>query len=54
MYGQGRFNPTSGPVDPSGYKERDRMLQVRRNALGAKLKASKDKNFSSPDFLRYG
>jgi len=53
IYGGGRYNPTSGPVDPTGYKERDRRLQVRRNALGAKLKAMQNKNYGSPDFGRY-
>ena len=53
IYGGSRYNPTMGPVDPTGYRERDRRLQVRRNALGAKLKASQNKNYGSPDFGRY-
>ena len=53
VYGSGRYNPTMGPVDKTGYRERDRKLQVRRNALLAKLKATGKKSYASSDAMRY-
>lgn len=53
VYGGGRYNPTMGPVDKSGYAERDRKLRVRRNALQAKLKATGKKAYASSDAMRY-
>jgi hypothetical protein len=53
VYGGGRYNPTMGPVDKTGYAERDRKLQVRRNALQAKLKARGKKAYASSDSMRY-
>jgi hypothetical protein len=53
VYGGGRYNPTMGPVDKSGYRERDRKLSVRRNALQAKLKAGQNKAYASADFMRF-
>ncbi len=53
VYGGGRYNPTMGPVDKTGYRARDRKLAVRRNALQAKLKAGRNKAYASPDFLRF-
>lgn len=53
IYGGGRYNPTMGPVDKSGYAERDRKMQVRRNALGAKLKAMGKKSYASSDATRF-
>lgn len=41
VYGGGRYNPTMGPVDKTGYQERDRMRRVRRNAVQQMLR---DKN----------
>jgi hypothetical protein len=53
IYGGGRYNPTMGPVDKSGYAERDRKLAVRRNALQAKLKAKGKGAYASSDIMRY-
>ena len=53
MYGSGRMNPTLGPVDKSGYAERDRKLRVRRNALQAKLKAKAKGAYASSDSMRF-
>ena len=53
MYGSGRFNPTMGAVDKAGYAERDRKRKAKINALRAKTKAMADKNYASPDFMRY-
>jgi hypothetical protein len=39
VYGSGRSNPTSGPVDPMGYRQRDLTAAARRNAILARLKA---------------
>lgn len=51
IYGAGRSNPTSGPVDKLGYRERDLLIRARRNALLRRLKATQNKNFMSKDFL---
>jgi hypothetical protein len=53
VYGGGRYNPTMGPVDKTGYAERDRKLQVRRNALQAKLKAKGKGAYASSDAMRF-
>jgi hypothetical protein len=52
-YGQGMKSPTMGPVDKTGYAERDRKLQVRRNALQAKLKAKGKGAYASSDSMRF-
>jgi len=51
VYGSGRSNPTSGPVDPSGYRERDLKTKAKRNALLRRLKAQAKGNFMSSDWL---
>jgi hypothetical protein len=53
VYGGGRYNPTMGPVDKTGYAERDRKLKVRRNALQAKLKANGKGAYASSDSMRF-
>lgn len=50
-YGFGRSNPTMGPVDKLGYKERDAKHSARRNAILRRLKANQKGNFNSPDSL---
>lgn len=50
-YGFGRSNPTSGPVDKLGYRERDRQTRVKRNAMLRRLKAQKAGKFMSSDWL---
>lgn len=52
IYGGSRYNPTMGPVDKTGYAERDRRLRVRRNALGAKLKANAAGAYANANSLR--
>lgn len=52
VYNGTRSNPTMGPVDPLGYKERDAKTKLRRNALLRRLKAQQYGNYSSPDSLR--
>lgn len=51
VYGGGRTNPTSGPVDKLGYRERDAITRAKRNALLRRLKATAAKNFNSKDYL---
>lgn len=52
IYGAGRSNPTSGPVDKLGYRERDRKEAARRNAMLKKMRANFSKNYGSPAYLR--
>jgi len=54
VYGSGRYNPTMGPVDKTGYAARDRKRKVKLNALRAKTKASQKGAFASSSVLRYG
>lgn len=51
LYGGGRSNPTSGPVDPLGYKERDAKTRMRRNTLLRWMKANAKKDFMDEDWL---
>ncbi len=51
VYGAGRSNPTMGPVDPMGYRERDLATRTRRNALLRRMKANASKNYNSSDWL---
>ena len=52
VYGGGRSNPTSGPVDPLGYRERDAKEAARRAAMLKRLRAGFSKNFGSPAYLK--
>ena len=52
IYGSGRYNPTMGPVDMTGYSARDRKRKVRLNALQARVKAGQKKQFASPNYGR--
>lgn len=52
VYNAGRPYPTIGPVDKLGYRERDRKVKARRNALLRRLKAGNKKNYMNPDYLR--
>lgn len=40
VYGSGRSNPTMGPVDKTGYVERDAMLKARRAAIKQQLRTN--------------
>lgn len=51
IYGLGRTNPTNGPVDKSGYIERDAVVRLRRNALLRRMKAGQKKKYMSTDYL---
>jgi hypothetical protein len=52
IYGGGRDAPNIGPVDPTGYRERDLKYQARREAMERRLKAMKNSNYASPDVGR--
>jgi hypothetical protein len=52
VYGAGRSNPTSGPVDKLGYRQRDLATRARRNAILRRMKAMQSGKFMSPDYLR--
>lgn len=52
FYGGGRSNPTSGPVDPLGYRERDAVTKARRAAMLKRLRAGFTKNYGSAAYLR--
>lgn len=52
IYGGGRSNPTFGPVDPTGYAERDLVAQARRNAMLRKMRAIQSGDTMSADALR--
>jgi hypothetical protein len=52
IYGGGRSNPTSGPVDKLGYRERDAKSAARRNAILRRMKANQSGKFSSADSMR--
>lgn len=52
VYGlAGRSNPTSGPVDKLGYRERDRATKAKRNAMLRYMKKNQNKQFMSADWL---
>lgn len=53
IYNQVSSSPTSGPVDKSGYADRDRRLKVKRNAILAKMKAMNIGAYSDPNVLRF-
>lgn len=52
VYGGGRSFPTSGPVDPMGYAERDLRATAQRNAMLRRMKSNMAGNFNSADSLR--
>lgn len=51
VYGGGRSNPTNGPVDKTGYAERDRLALVKRNAMLRRMKARQSGRYMSSDNL---
>lgn len=52
IYGGGRSFPTTGPVDPMGYRERDAKASARRNAVLRRLQAKQSGKYASADALR--
>lgn len=54
MYGGGRSNPTNGPVDKSGYREREMLNRAKRDALLRRMKAAQSGNYMSSAYLNGG
>lgn len=52
VYGGGMPQPTLGPVDRMGYKERDLQTKARRDAILRRMKANNTDNFASADAQR--
>lgn len=52
IYGGGRSNPTSGPVDKIGYRERDLKHRARRQAVLNRLRKQQRGKYLSPESLR--
>lgn len=52
VYGGGRSAPTVGPVDPTGYRERDLVTAARRSAILRRMKAQQSGNYASADAQR--
>lgn len=50
-YGSGSPVATMGKVDPLGYKERDRIIKARRNAILRRLRAGQSGNLMTTDWL---
>lgn len=51
VYGSGRSNPTSGPVDKTGYVARDKKAKTKRNAMLRRMKARQRGKFMSSENL---
>ena len=51
-YGAGRMNPTSGPVDNQGYRERDAIARARRTAILSRMQGQQAGNYMSSAVLR--
>jgi len=51
IYGGGRSNPTSGPVDKMGYRERDMKHKARKQAIMNRLRAKKQGRLISSEYL---
>jgi hypothetical protein len=47
IYGMGRSNPTSGPVDKLGYQQRDANAVSMRNAMLRRMQANQGGNYMS-------
>lgn len=52
IYGGGRDAPNLGPVDPTGYHERDLKYQARRTAMLRRLQAMQTGDYGSADAER--
>lgn len=51
-YGPGRNNPTMGPVDRTGYIDRDAALKARRNAILRRLQSQQSGQYLQPGSIR--
>lgn len=52
VYGpEGRANPTSGPVDKAGYRQRDMHARAKRQAMLSRMQAAQSGNYMSANYL---
>lgn len=52
VYSQVMGSPNMGPVDKTGYRDRDRRIQARKNAILNKMKAGAVGAYANADALR--
>lgn len=52
MYGGGRDAPNMGPVDPSGYVNRDAAIKARRNAILRRLQSLPQGQYLQPSRIK--
>jgi hypothetical protein len=52
-YGMVGRSPNMGPVDKTGYAQRDRRLAARRNAVLQRMKSMNKGAYAAPDALRF-
>jgi hypothetical protein len=52
VYGGGRDAPNIGPVDPTGYRERDRQIAARKKAIIKRMKAIAKGKYMSSEALQ--
>lgn len=53
-YGGGRSAPNIGPVDPTGYRERDAQAVAKKNAIMSYLRAAQTGQYASSGYLAGG
>lgn len=53
VYNQVSSAPTMGPVDKTGYRDRDRRLAARRNAMLKRMQSMNEGAYARPNFLRF-
>lgn len=51
IYGSGSSAPTTGQVDPSGYRSRDANVKARNDAIKKRLMAQVGQRFMSSQYL---
>lgn len=51
VFNGGSSAPTMGPVDPTGYRERDLKIKARRNAILRRMKSNSKGHFMNKDWL---
>jgi hypothetical protein len=52
IYGQVSSSPTMGPVDKTGYADRDRKIAARKNAILQKMQGTNKGAYAATDVLR--
>lgn len=53
IYGAVGSSPNIGPVNKTGYADRDRRLAARKNAILQRMKGVNKGAYNSPDVLRF-